>query len=66
LIFGSKKVAMDNGSPEQSAPDHQDRKGSLRGLLLMLLMVVLSIGLSVVWFTLIGYGVVALFHWVAG
>ena len=47
---------MENGTQEQSSADHQGRKRSLGAVLLVLLTVVLSIGLTVAWFTLIGYG----------
>ena len=61
----NKKVAMENDPHQQSSPDHQDRKRSLVGVLLVVLTVALSIGLTVAWFTLIGYAVMALFGWIA-
>ncbi len=57
---------MENATPEQSSNDHQDGKRSPTGVFLVLLTVVLSIGLTVAWFTLVGYAVLALFKWIAG
>ena len=66
LDLGNKKVAMENVTHKQSSAVRQDRKRSLKGVLLVLLTVVLSIGLTAGWFTLIGYGLFALFKWIAG
>ncbi len=57
---------MEDVTPEQSSNDHQGRKRSPTGVFLVLLTVALSIGLTVAWFTLVGYAVLALFEWIAG
>jgi hypothetical protein len=57
---GNKKVAMENVTHKQTSALHQERKRTLQGVFLLLLTAVLSIGLTLAWFTLIGYGFLAL------
>jgi hypothetical protein len=66
LILATSRLPMENATPEQSSNDHQDGKRSPTSVFLVLLTVALSIGLTVAWFTLVGYAVLALFEWIAG
>ena len=56
---------MENVTHKQNAAGHQEPKRSQRGVLLLLTLA-LTIGLAVVWYTLLGYGFLALFRWIAG
>jgi len=56
-----KKPNMDKGSA-----DPPDRKARLIVIIIALLTVTSAIGLTVAWFVLIGYGVLALVGWMAG
>ena len=57
-----EKSQMDKGS----ADPHQDRKVRLIFLSVGLLTSASAIALTVAWFTLLGYGVVALLDFIAG
>ncbi len=57
---------MGNVAHKQSAAVHSARKHSARDLFLVVLTVALSIGLTVAWLTLLGYGFLRLFKWIAG
>jgi len=52
---------MDKGSA-----DPPDRKARLIVMIIVLLTVTSAMALTVGWFTLIGYGVLALVDWMAG
>ena len=57
---------MEKVVPEKSSADHQDRKPALGAVLRVLFAVGLMMVLFVLGFTLVGYGLFALFKWIAG
>jgi hypothetical protein len=65
LDLGNKRVAMENVTHKHNAAVHQEPIRSQRGVLLLSTLA-LTIGLAVVWYTLLGYGFLALFRWIAG
>jgi hypothetical protein len=50
---------------DKSSGDHQGVKLPFFASIVLLFAIVLAIGVTVAWFTLIGYGVWALIQWIA-